>query len=314
MKKNTLKKLVFFLILLIVITPLTGCFSDKAESASGNENLEIDYFVESKKEEIASKSASLLAQMREKLSSKNEDEILIEIEEVDTVPQDEKELSFWEKLRLKNSERAEDEDLNIVSEEREGEKDNTDTKVVEEKKKDNFLEQNKNIKENEKKEEKKKENINDNKNKEEKEQKEESEEQKPKENTVTLTIRCDTAVNKDMHKDPKFKGIVPPSGVILSTTTFKIKEGDTVLDVLIAARDKYKIQMRYTGNKESAYVEGINNLYEFDGGRWSGWMYCVNEWYPNYGAGVYVLQSGDVIEWNYTCDLGKDLGQEWLGN
>ncbi|WP_255374337.1 DUF4430 domain-containing protein [Tissierella sp. P1] len=91
-----------------------------------------------------------------------------------------------------------------------------------------------------------------------------------------------------------------------------MKEGDTVLNVLEAARDKYKIQMRYTGTKESAYVEGINNLYEFDGGRWSGWMYCVNGWYPNYGAGVYVLQSGDVIEWNYTCDLGKDLGQDWL--
>ena len=52
------------------------------------------------------------------------------------------------------------------------------------------------------------------------------------------------------------------------------------------------------------YIQGINNLYEFDGGRWSGWMYCVNSWYPNYGCGQYTVKAGDVIEWNYTCDLG----------
>ena len=66
------------------------------------------------------------------------------------------------------------------------------------------------------------------------------------------------------------------------------------------------------------YVDGINNLFEFDGGRWSGWMYCVNKWYPNYGCGIYYVKPGDVIEWNYTCDLGLDLeggdifgAQEW---
>ena len=42
-------------------------------------------------------------------------------------------------------------------------------------------------------------------------------------------------------------------------------------------------------------------------------MYCVNDWYPNYGCGQYVVKNGDVIKWNYTCDLGKDLGQDWMG-
>ena len=46
---------------------------------------------------------------------------------------------------------------------------------------------------------------------------------------------------------------------------------------------------------------------------WEEWMYCVNDWYPNYGCGQYVVKNGDVIEWNYTCDLGKDLGQDWMG-
>lgn len=150
-------------------------------------------------------------------------------------------------------------------------------------------------------------------------------EQKPesKKNTVTITIRCDTAVNNGMHLESKWAGIVPASGVILPVTTVEIEEGDTVFDVLSYVCDKYKIHMSYRGGTSSGcYVEGINNLYEFDGGRWSGWMYCVNDWYPNYGCGVYFVKPGEVIEWNYTCDLGCDLengdpygyGKEWKDN
>ena len=133
-----------------------------------------------------------------------------------------------------------------------------------------------------------------------------------KKDTVTITIRCDTAVNNGMHLESKWAGIVPASGVILPVTTVEIDEGDKVFDVLSYVCDKYKIHMSYRGGTGSGcYVEGINNLYEFDGGRWSGWMYCVNDWYPNYGCGVYQVKAGDVIEWNYTCDLGLDLDGTW---
>lgn len=131
---------------------------------------------------------------------------------------------------------------------------------------------------------------------------------------VTMHIRCDTAVDKGMHLEDKWAGIVPASGIIMNTTTFSVDKGSTVFDVLCIARDKYKFHMQYSGSSDSVYIEGINNLYEFDGGRWSGWMYCVNGWYPNYGCGAYVLKGGESIEWNYTCDLGKDLeGAGWVG-
>ena len=59
-----------------------------------------------------------------------------------------------------------------------------------------------------------------------------------------------------------------------------------------------------------------DSLYEFDGGRWSGWMYCVNDWYPNYGCGQYAVKNGDVIEWNYTYAtsgfLDKTRLEEWI--
>ena len=45
-----------------------------------------------------------------------------------------------------------------------------------------------------------------------------------------------------------------------------------------------------------------------DVGSGSGWMYSVNDWYPNYGCSCYTVQPGDVICWVYTCDLGQDVG------
>ena len=58
----------------------------------------------------------------------------------------------------------------------------------------------------------------------------------------------------------------------------------------------------------SAYIAGIYNLYEFDVGDGSGWMYKVNDWFPNYGCSRYQVQPGAVICWVYTCDLGYDVG------
>ena len=68
------------------------------------------------------------------------------------------------------------------------------------------------------------------------------------------------------------------------------------------------MEASYTPMYGSVYVEGINNLYEFDCGELSGWMYSVNGIYPNYGCSSYILKDGDVICWVYTCDLGYDVG------
>ena len=55
----------------------------------------------------------------------------------------------------------------------------------------------------------------------------------------------------------------------------------------------------------------FNQLYEFDCGKLSGWMYNVNGWYPNYGCSQYEVSNGDVIQWRYTCDLGRDVGDSF---
>jgi hypothetical protein len=97
-------------------------------------------------------------------------------------------------------------------------------------------------------------------------------------------------------------------GVILQETAEPFHEGATVIDVLKQATREHKIQMEYKGQGAYAYVQGIDNLYEFDGGPKSGWVYKVNGRAPGEGAGAYKLKAGDKIEWLYTLDLGEDVG------
>jgi len=95
--------------------------------------------------------------------------------------------------------------------------------------------------------------------------------------------------------------------VILGETQVELKDGENVLDVLKRITREKKIQMEYSGSGTFAYVEGINNLYEFDKGPKSGWMYRVNGTFGGKSAGATKIKAGDRIEWLYTLDLGKDL-------
>jgi len=95
--------------------------------------------------------------------------------------------------------------------------------------------------------------------------------------------------------------------VILEETQVELKDGENVLDVLKRITREKKIQMEYSGSGSFAYVEGINNLYEFDKGPKSGWMYRVNGSFGGKSAGATKIKAGDRIEWLFTLDLGKDL-------
>jgi len=131
---------------------------------------------------------------------------------------------------------------------------------------------------------------------------------------VTLSVRVDMILynmhllHKDQHE------LIPEDGVIFPETSVRAYVGESVFNVLQREMRRHRIHMssRWTPIFNSAYVEAINNLYEFDVGPLSGWMYNVNGWFPNFGASRYLLSPGDVIEWMYTVDLGRDLGVHWL--
>ncbi len=128
--------------------------------------------------------------------------------------------------------------------------------------------------------------------------------------TCTFSISCATILNNWDKCDESKKPLVPADGVILPSTTVTFNEGESVFDVLqrICRENRIHMESSWTPMYNSAYVEGIHNLYEFDVGSLSGWMYSVNGWFPNYGCSRYALQNGDVVKWVYTCDLGYDVG------
>ncbi|MBR4657338.1 MAG: DUF4430 domain-containing protein [Oscillospiraceae bacterium] len=126
----------------------------------------------------------------------------------------------------------------------------------------------------------------------------------------TLSIDCKTILDNMDKCDKNKRELVPEDGWILEPTEVVFFDGENVFQVLKRTCKQNGIHMEFENTPiyNSAYIEGIHNLYEFDVGELSGWMYSVNGWYPNYGCSRYALKDGDVVEWRYTCDLGFDVG------
>ena len=126
----------------------------------------------------------------------------------------------------------------------------------------------------------------------------------------TISISCASILDHMDWLDPAKTALIPANGWILGSTELTFTEGESVFDVLLRVCTEKKIHMEFseTPMYQSAYIEGIYNLYEFDCGELSGWMYSVNGWFPNYGCSRYILSDGDVIRWVYTCELGDDVG------
>lgn len=127
----------------------------------------------------------------------------------------------------------------------------------------------------------------------------------------TVAIYCHTVLDHMDRLEPGKTEFVPESGVILYPVSVPFTDGETSFDVLKRVCQITGIQLEYSWTPlyNSYYVEGIHQLYEFDCGFESGWMYQVNGWFPNYGSSDYPVKDGDVVVWAYTCDgLGADLG------
>ncbi|MEH7253679.1 DUF4430 domain-containing protein [Neobacillus niacini] len=101
--------------------------------------------------------------------------------------------------------------------------------------------------------------------------------------TVTISI-----------KGPKDRG------TILAPTKVESKEGDTIYDILLQTTKKHGIQMETRGSGASAYVEGIDNIYEFDYGVKSGWVFELNGVSLTKSIGTMKVNDGDSIECYYT--------------
>lgn len=132
-------------------------------------------------------------------------------------------------------------------------------------------------------------------------------------NYCTISISCATILDNMDNLLKSKVDLVPEDGWLLKPQSVEFNEGESVYDVLLRVCKENEIHMEasWTPIYNSAYIEGIGNLYEFDCGYMSGWMYKVNDWFPNYGCSRYELKNGDVVEFKYTCNgYGADIGAD----
>ncbi|WP_052342704.1 DUF4430 domain-containing protein [Bacillus sp. EB01] len=94
-------------------------------------------------------------------------------------------------------------------------------------------------------------------------------------------------------------------GMIMGAKKVEIKEGDRIIDILLRTAKEEDIFVDYSGSGATAYVAGIDNVYEFDYGQRSGWICKKNGVTLEKGAGSTKVSKGDRIEWIYTEDFLK---------
>lgn len=129
----------------------------------------------------------------------------------------------------------------------------------------------------------------------------------------TLYIDCKTVLSNMDSLDPDKAELIPEDGIILDTVVVGFDDGDSVYDILLRelrARGIH-VEASFVPAFNTAYVEGIANLYEFDCGFSSGWEYSVNGVFPGYGCSSFYPEDGDEIRFLYTCSLGSDIGNEY---
>ncbi len=133
--------------------------------------------------------------------------------------------------------------------------------------------------------------------------------EKAKEHKCSVCVRCDTALLSAALPEQN-AAMLPANGIILYEKEIVFNENDTAFDVLLRELRERKIHMEFnrTPGTKSAYIEGIANLYEFDCGELSGWMFKYNGTFPSVSCSELTVSDGDVLEWLYTCDMGRDIG------
>lgn len=118
-----------------------------------------------------------------------------------------------------------------------------------------------------------------------------------------LTVEC-KSILKNMDKlAPGHEGFVPSSGMIIERKKYEIKANETAFDVLksVCSEENVALEYTYTPMYKSYYVEGINQLHEFDCGKESGWVYTVNSSFMSVASSSYYVKSNDEIVFSYTC-------------
>lgn len=125
----------------------------------------------------------------------------------------------------------------------------------------------------------------------------------------SLLVSCAVLADNPSLLEAGKQSLIPDNGIIFSSSNVIFYDGESAFNILSREMKKNKIHLEFveTPAYDSMYIEGIANLYQFDAGELSGWIYRVNGKTPSVGCSLYELKPGDKVEFLYTCDLGNDL-------
>lgn len=120
--------------------------------------------------------------------------------------------------------------------------------------------------------------------------------------TCTVSVSCAALVGHEDSLPESKRGLVPADGAIIAAETVKFTRGESAFDVLQrVCRDKgIQMESAMAPMYGTQYVKGIANLYEFDAGQNSGWLFSVNGKLPDFGCSKYILSDGDAVSFDYT--------------
>lgn len=125
--------------------------------------------------------------------------------------------------------------------------------------------------------------------------------------TIDATLLADGEALRANNHENKIQ-YTGDNGIIAARVAVKVPENASVYDALHTFCLEHDIQMEASGTSfGTAYIRGINHLYEFDGGISSGWVFLVNNVYATSGASNVHLEEGDEVRWFYTLAFGKDV-------
>ena len=121
--------------------------------------------------------------------------------------------------------------------------------------------------------------------------------------------------------EPQFR---KPLGSIVPMTRVPFKIGDTVAAVTLRLLEEKGLTAYYQGDAFGGfYLEAIGDFTvkgtyyesfgEFDAGVDSGWMITWDDWFINEGASEFTVENNDLVKWQYTCQLGEDIGDPYWG-
>ncbi len=109
-------------------------------------------------------------------------------------------------------------------------------------------------------------------------------------------------------------GMIPADGILLEKDGLTVHDGESVFDLLLEAASAEKIPVEYGGGPAGlapVYIRSIGGIREFSFGPLSGWMFRVNGTFAGSDSSAVKLQAGDSVEWVFTCDLGRDVGNSY---